>query len=69
MKIKCNNCKEIIKGDKKGGYITCKCGLVAIDETPNYCRIIGNDYIEVSTTEDIVIEELRDKNEVNTTGK
>lgn len=42
MVIKCKNCGDVIKGDKKGTYITCKCGMVAIDETPYYCRIIGN---------------------------
>lgn len=43
MKIKCTNCNEIIEGDRKGTYITCKCGKVAIDETPYYWRIIGNE--------------------------
>lgn len=41
-KIKCNHCGDIIIGDKKGTYIECSCGKCAIDETPNYFRIIGN---------------------------
>lgn len=42
VKIKCKNCGDIIQGDKQGTYIACKCGNVAIDETPYYVRIIGN---------------------------
>lgn len=42
VKIKCNNCGEIIEGDKKGTYIECSCGKCAIDETPYYYRVIGN---------------------------
>lgn len=47
MKIKCKLCDDIIEGDKKGTMIWCKCGACAIDETPYYCRIIGEpNYIE-----------------------
>ena len=42
MKIKCVHCKTVIEGDKKGTYITCKCGKIAVDETPYYWRIIAN---------------------------
>lgn len=42
MKLQCNKCKDIIEGDNKGTYITCKCGAIAIDETPYYTRYIGN---------------------------
>ena len=49
MKIKCKKRGEVIEGDKKGTYITCKCGKIAIDETKYYYRIIGNreDFEEV----------------------
>lgn len=49
MKIKCKHCGEVIEGDKKGTYITCKCKKIAIDETPYYWRIIANkeDFEEV----------------------
>lgn len=49
MKIKCKKCGEVIEGDKKGTYITCKCKTIAIDETPYYVRINGNieDFEEV----------------------
>lgn len=65
MKIKCNNCKDIIEGDKKGTYKPCKCGLVAIDETPYYCRIIGNkeNWEEITDIEDDLLDEI------NNTGK
>lgn len=42
MKLKCKKCNDIIEGDKKGTYISCKCGAVAVDETEYYYRVIGN---------------------------
>ena len=49
MKIRCKHCGEVIEGDKKGTYITCKCKAIAIDETNYYWRINGNieDFEEV----------------------
>lgn len=49
MKIKCKKCGEVIEGDKKGTYITCKCKAIAIDETTYYVRINGDieDFEEV----------------------
>jgi len=41
-KIKCNNCGDILEGDKRGTYIQCSCGKCAIDETSYYYRIIAN---------------------------
>jgi len=54
MKIKCKHCNSIITGDKKGTYITCKCGKIAIDETKYYVRVIGNfeDYEEIKDEKD-----------------
>ena len=53
MKIRCKKCGEIIEGDKKGTYITCKCKAIAIDETEYYWRINGNieDFEEVKEDE------------------
>lgn len=53
MKIRCKKCGEIIEGDKKGTYITCKCKAIAIDETEYYWRINGNieDFEEVKENE------------------
>lgn len=57
MKIKCKHCGEVIEGDKKGTYITCKCGKIAIDETEYYWRINGNreDFEEVKTIKIITL--------------
>lgn len=47
MKLKCKKCGDIIEGDKRGTYITCKCKAIAIDETKWYCRVIGKlEYLE-----------------------
>lgn len=53
MKIKCKKCNNIIEGDKKGTFISCKCGAIAIDETKWYVRVIGepNDIEEVKENE------------------
>ena len=40
MKVRCKLCGDIIEGDKRGTYITCRCGNLAIDETYSYCRLI-----------------------------
>lgn len=42
MKLKCKKCNDVIEGDKKGTYIECKCGAIAVDETEYYYRVIGN---------------------------
>ena len=39
MKIKCLICGDVLKGDKKGTFMQCKCGNIYIDETEYYCRI------------------------------
>lgn len=41
-KIKCLKCGDILKGDGKGTFITCKCKSCYIDETEHYCRVGGN---------------------------
>lgn len=59
MKIKCKKCGEIIEGDKKGTYITCKCKAVAIDETPYYWRINGDqEDFDVIEEEKVINEEI-----------
>lgn len=51
MKIRCKFCGDIIEGDKKGKYITCKCKSCYIDETNHYCRIGGN-FIDIEAVID-----------------
>ena len=66
MKIKCAKCKDVIEGDKKGTYITCKCGAIAIDETKYYWRIIGNkediENFDEVLEEDTKVKELKNDN-------
>ena len=42
MKIRCKLCNTILEGDKRGTFISCKCGSCFIDETPYYVRVGGN---------------------------
>lgn len=51
MKIRCRICDDVIEGDKKGTFINCKCGRIAIDETEYYVKIIG-DMADMSIIED-----------------
>lgn len=51
MKIRCRICGDVIEGDKKGTFINCKCGRIAINETEYYVRIIG-DMADMSIIED-----------------
>lgn len=62
-KIKCNNCGDILEGDKKGTYISCSCGKCAIDETPYYYRLIGNfeDYEMIEPKEELENEKREQK--------
>lgn len=59
-KIKCNYCGEILEGDKKGTWKTCKCKKIYIDETKYYCRIGGNE-----GDWEFVEEETNDNNKNN----
>ena len=43
MKLRCRLCNTVIEGDKRGTFISCKCGAIAIDETKWYVRVIGNE--------------------------
>lgn len=42
VKLKCTHCEDIIEGDGKGTFISCKCGKIYVDETKYYWRIGGN---------------------------
>lgn len=56
-RIKCLKCEDIIEGDRKGTFITCKCGACYIDETPHYVRV-GGDPKQIE-----VLEEDKTKND------
>lgn len=47
MKIKCKYCKEIIKGDGKGTFISCECERTAIKETLFYYATYGDNWKEI----------------------
>jgi len=49
VKLRCNNCADIISSRYPGEYVTCKCGCISVDQTEYYMRISGNeeDYCEV----------------------
>lgn len=54
MKLRCKKCGDIIEGDEKSTFITCKCRAIYIDETPYYTRVGGNseDVEEVTDNDD-----------------
>lgn len=39
---KCRHCEAIIFSRYAGEYVQCSCGAVAVDQTPEYMRIIGD---------------------------
>lgn len=59
--LRCKKCNDWIEGDKKGTYIKCECGAIAIDETKEYCRVIGepSDY-EILKDVDISYLQVKD---------
>lgn len=54
MKIKCKNCGNIIEGDNRGTFIFCSCGLTGIDQTPYYTRLIGDNFEEIKSNDNIL---------------
>lgn len=41
VKYQCNLCDDIIWSAFSGEYKECKCGAIAVDQTPYYTRRIG----------------------------
>jgi hypothetical protein len=35
-------CNDTLQSKYPGHFVSCKCGKVAIDQTPYYCRYIGD---------------------------
>jgi len=48
-KSQCAKCNDVIYSHYDGEYSACKCGAIAVDQTPYYARHIGNpeDFKEV----------------------
>ena len=42
VKYQCLDCKDVIYSKKSGEYTKCKCGAIAVDQTPYYTRVIGD---------------------------
>lgn len=40
--LTCPHCSDSIFSAKSGQYVSCSCGAFSIDQTPQYCRIIGD---------------------------
>lgn len=38
---KCKLCSDVIYSRSEGEYRSCKCGAIAVDQTPYYTRYIG----------------------------
>lgn len=38
---KCKLCEDVIYSRHDGEYRSCKCGAIAVDQTPHYSRFIG----------------------------
>ena len=49
MYLQCTHCNVIIHSSYSGEYVSCKCGVIGVDQTEFYTRIIGNegDYLVV----------------------
>lgn len=47
--LQCTHCSVIIHSSYSGEYVSCKCGVIGVDQTEFYTRIIGNegDYLVV----------------------
>ena len=51
-------CDDVLQSKYSGHFVRCKCGKVAIDQTPYYCRYIGDiEKIEImlDKIEDVVV--------------
>lgn len=40
-KYKTTCCQDVIYSQYSGQFVRCKCGKVAVDQTPHYQRVIG----------------------------
>lgn len=40
--IKCRECGDLIQSKYPGQYVSCSCGEIAVDQTKEYKRVIGN---------------------------
>ena len=48
--LQCTHCDDTIHSSYSGEYVSCKCGVIGVDQTEFYTRIIGDegDYLVVN---------------------
>ena len=53
VQLYCNKCCDTVHSRWSGEFVSCKCGAIAVDQTHDYIRIIGNegDYLVVNNEE------------------
>ncbi len=54
--VECAKCHDRIWSKFDGQFVKCKCGAIAVDQTPHYSRYIGN-------PEDFIFEENQNDND------
>lgn len=60
--VQCAKCNDIIWSRYDGEFRSCKCGAIAVDQTPYYARYIGDQ-------QDIIIKkDGQDRTNNSTTG-
>ena len=57
--LTCDLCGDLIYSAYSGEFVRCSCDSIAIDQTPYYCRIIGDN--ENVTSSEINILESTDE--------
>mgnify|MGYP003478629893 CR=1 FL=1 len=43
MYLQCTHCDDMIHSSYSGEYVSCKCGVIGVDQTEFYTRMIGNE--------------------------
>jgi len=43
MYLQCTHCDDTIHSSYSGEYVSCKCGVIGVDQTEYYTRMIGNE--------------------------
>ena len=51
--LQCTHCSGIIHSRYSGEYVSCECGVIGVDQTEYYTRMIGNegDYLVTNKEE------------------
>ena len=54
--VQCAKCGDKIHSRYSGEFVSCKCGAISVDQTPEYQRFIGNinDFVEVNESQPLL---------------